>query len=187
MKVFVESEMWPNMLACAHRSAVPLALINARMSERTLRGWQRAPRTAQSLLSVFRSITPQNDEMRRALIDLGAGPGKLRGGFNLKSWKMTIALFLQLHLRNSSTTVEKKYVHPKKTSLWMRHQESLLMIISTMHLERNCQRCFWIHLFFNKATMNGAVGLNRAIMNGVVVFNRLKMHGAAVVVLMVTI
>lgn len=52
--LWVESEFWPNLLAEIRRFGAPCALINARLSEKSFRGWQRVPGTARRLLSVFR-------------------------------------------------------------------------------------------------------------------------------------
>ena len=37
----VESELWPNLIRAARRRGVPLALVNARFSERSSRRWRR--------------------------------------------------------------------------------------------------------------------------------------------------
>ena len=79
---FVESEIWPNLLAAASRRGIPLMLINARLSARSLGRWQMAPRTARMILGWFTVIHPQSrlDGDRFAL--LGA-PRVLPAG-NLK-------------------------------------------------------------------------------------------------------
>ena len=41
--VFVESELWPNLIGAAARRGVRLALVSARMTEDSARGWSRAP------------------------------------------------------------------------------------------------------------------------------------------------
>ena len=46
--LFVESDLWPNLLLEARRRGIKLALINARISERSAAGWKRAPRMARS-------------------------------------------------------------------------------------------------------------------------------------------
>jgi 3-deoxy-D-manno-octulosonic-acid transferase len=79
---FVESEIWPNILGAAARRGIPLMLINARLSARSLSRWQMAPRTARMILGWFTVIHPQSqlDGDRFAL--LGA-PRVLPAG-NLK-------------------------------------------------------------------------------------------------------
>src|SRR5579883_943455 len=41
--VFVESELWPNLLAAGRRRGLPMVLLNARLSDRSLARWRRAP------------------------------------------------------------------------------------------------------------------------------------------------
>jgi 3-deoxy-D-manno-octulosonic-acid transferase len=58
---FVESEIWPNLLAAASRRKIPLMLLNARLSARSLARWRKAPRTAREVLGWFRLIHPQSE------------------------------------------------------------------------------------------------------------------------------
>ncbi|MEO0939608.1 MAG: 3-deoxy-D-manno-octulosonic acid transferase [Pseudomonadota bacterium] len=78
--LFVESEIWPNMLL---RSDMPRALVGARLSERSLRRWASAPRTASALLGRFNLILAQNDAVTQALRSLGPAP--VETGGNLKA------------------------------------------------------------------------------------------------------
>jgi 3-deoxy-D-manno-octulosonic-acid transferase len=50
LAVFAESEIWPNMLLDTAKAGIPAALVNARMSARSLANWARAPRSARQLL-----------------------------------------------------------------------------------------------------------------------------------------
>jgi 3-deoxy-D-manno-octulosonic-acid transferase len=61
LAVIVESELWPNMLAAADRQGVPMALINARMSARSARGWGWVPGFARALLGRFAVILAQTE------------------------------------------------------------------------------------------------------------------------------
>jgi 3-deoxy-D-manno-octulosonic-acid transferase len=79
--LFVESELWPNLIGEAARSGARLALVSARMTEDSARGWSRASASARSLLSAFELVLPQDDETARRLERLGA---RLGGRLNLK-------------------------------------------------------------------------------------------------------
>lgn len=70
--VFVESELWPNLLTEAHARGVRLALVSARITEKTADGWRRAPGMARRLLSVFDLILPQDQTSADRLTTLGA-------------------------------------------------------------------------------------------------------------------
>ncbi|MBV9591673.1 MAG: 3-deoxy-D-manno-octulosonic acid transferase, partial [Hyphomicrobiales bacterium] len=49
LALFAESELWPNAIIEARRRQIPLTLVNARMSERSLARWCRVPRTIERL------------------------------------------------------------------------------------------------------------------------------------------
>ncbi|HEX7775879.1 MAG TPA: 3-deoxy-D-manno-octulosonic acid transferase [Parvibaculum sp.] len=80
--VWVESEFWPNLIVAAHERGMPLALINARITEASFRGWQRFPATIADLVGRFSLIFAQDGASARRLTALGAGPVATPG--NLK-------------------------------------------------------------------------------------------------------
>ncbi len=51
--VFCEGEIWPNMLSALKGHGVPAALINARMTEKTLASWKRRQGSAREVFSAF--------------------------------------------------------------------------------------------------------------------------------------
>ncbi len=53
LAVFAESDLWPNLIEEAANTGVKLALVNARMSARSLASWGRSPATAAHLLKRF--------------------------------------------------------------------------------------------------------------------------------------
>lgn len=54
--IFVESELWPNLLLEMQKRGIPAALVNARMNEASLTRWQKRKAAARQLLSAFRWI-----------------------------------------------------------------------------------------------------------------------------------
>ncbi len=70
--LWVESEFWPEMLIQTHTARIPSLLINARISERSVRRWQRAPLLAKRLLAGFSTIVASSDEDAARLMLLGA-------------------------------------------------------------------------------------------------------------------
>jgi len=70
--LFVESDLWPNLLLEAQRRGVKLALINARISERSAAGWRRAPQMARTLLGVFDTILAQDEDFAARFRAMGA-------------------------------------------------------------------------------------------------------------------
>ncbi|HEV7368566.1 3-deoxy-D-manno-octulosonic acid transferase [Arenibaculum sp.] len=82
LAVWTESEFWPNVLSELRRRKVPAALINARMSSRSFRNWQRAPGLIGPLLAGFRLCLAQTETEADRLRRLGAAAASCIG--NLK-------------------------------------------------------------------------------------------------------
>ena len=72
LALFIESELWPNLILETHARGGPMALVNARLSERSFRGWNRAPGLARRLLSSFDLCLAQDEGVARRLTALGA-------------------------------------------------------------------------------------------------------------------
>ncbi len=58
--MFVESELWPNLLRAAKASGAKLVLMGARISEKSARRWDRRPAAARAVLGLFDLIYPQD-------------------------------------------------------------------------------------------------------------------------------
>ncbi|HEX5265051.1 MAG TPA: 3-deoxy-D-manno-octulosonic acid transferase [Phenylobacterium sp.] len=73
--LLVESELWPNLVLAAKDRGVRLALVSARMTEKSAEGWSRAPATASALLKAFDLVLPQDAVTEGRLARLGAPVG----------------------------------------------------------------------------------------------------------------
>ena len=80
--LWIESELWPNMLCELRMQSVPAALLNARMSPVSFRRWRRFPRFARRLLDSFDVTLAQDAEHAARFRMLGADPVRIPG--NLK-------------------------------------------------------------------------------------------------------
>jgi len=83
MAVWVESELWPNLLLETAARGTPMVLLNARISADSHTGWQRARGLAQRLLSSFSLVLAQDETIAERLRDLGAANVTVSG--NLKT------------------------------------------------------------------------------------------------------
>ncbi|WP_171128109.1 MULTISPECIES: 3-deoxy-D-manno-octulosonic acid transferase [unclassified Ruegeria] len=83
--IFVESELWPRLIVESGKRGIPLALLNARLSQKSVAGWKKRPATAGFILSQFRLFLTQNDSTAQNLIDMGAKPKNVHPGTNLKA------------------------------------------------------------------------------------------------------
>jgi 3-deoxy-D-manno-octulosonic-acid transferase len=72
LALWVESELWPNLVAETDRAGTPLLLLNGRMSQRSLQGWQRLPGLIGPLLACFELCLAQDDAQAERFRRLGA-------------------------------------------------------------------------------------------------------------------
>lgn len=82
--VALESEIWPGFLSLAHRRGVALALMNARLSDRSFRRYWRFKGYVIDILNLFMIIAPGSREDHQRLVRLGVSPAKLCFTGNLK-------------------------------------------------------------------------------------------------------
>lgn len=69
---WMESELWPNMLAGIHKRNIPAALVNARLSKRSYRNWKLVKSSISELLGVFQVILAQTEVDAKYYRKLGA-------------------------------------------------------------------------------------------------------------------
>jgi 3-deoxy-D-manno-octulosonic-acid transferase len=70
--VLMELELWPNFLAECHRLDVPVSIVNARMSERSHRGYCRIRFLLKPLFTRLALVAAQSQTYADRLISLGA-------------------------------------------------------------------------------------------------------------------
>ncbi len=79
---FVESEVWPNLIAGCRRRAIPMMLVNARLSPRSFSRWRLAPGLARALFGAFDLAQAQSEGDAERLRALGGrevtAPGNLK-------------------------------------------------------------------------------------------------------------
>jgi len=72
MLVLAELEMWPNLIRAARRRGVRLAIVNARLSDNSFRGYRRIRPVVARMLRYVDRIGPQNEQYARRFLELGA-------------------------------------------------------------------------------------------------------------------
>ena len=82
ISIFTESDIWPNLVLETSRRRVPLVLVNARMSPRSINRWRKFARVGRPLFSRFALVLAQNASITRVIRRLGA-PNVITAG-NLK-------------------------------------------------------------------------------------------------------
>ncbi|WP_370227991.1 3-deoxy-D-manno-octulosonic acid transferase [Cognatishimia sp.] len=81
---FVESEIWPHQIASVHDAEIPLALINARLSEKSLMSWGKRADLARALFGRFSLVLCQTDPVRDGLRAFVQEPWKVVTSGDLK-------------------------------------------------------------------------------------------------------
>lgn len=81
--VFVESELWPNLILEAQKAGVKLALVNARMSPRTIERWRAWPNAARRLSSAFSLVLAADARTGAALTQLRGAATPVVGNLKL--------------------------------------------------------------------------------------------------------
>ncbi|WP_394561447.1 lipid IV(A) 3-deoxy-D-manno-octulosonic acid transferase [Aquipseudomonas alcaligenes] len=72
LAVIMETELWPNHIAACHRRGIPVALANARLSERSARGYARFSRLTAPMLVQLSLIAVQTEAEAERFRQLGA-------------------------------------------------------------------------------------------------------------------
>jgi 3-deoxy-D-manno-octulosonic-acid transferase len=60
LALFIESDLWPNLILASAERRLPMVLINGRMSQRSFPRWQRMSRTISTLLGSFELCLTQS-------------------------------------------------------------------------------------------------------------------------------
>ena len=70
--LLMETELWPNLIHIAKRRNIPMALINARLSARSQRGYQRFAALIRPALAALRTVAAQTPADAERLASIGA-------------------------------------------------------------------------------------------------------------------
>lgn len=82
--VLVELELWPNFVFQCRKRAIPLALINGRIGEKSFRGYSRIKPLLRRVLECFDVLAVQNETYAERLISLGAPSDRVVVTGNIK-------------------------------------------------------------------------------------------------------
>lgn len=143
LAVFAEGEIWPNMLLELEFRGVPSVLINARMTEKTIRGWMRWRKTARQVFGTFDLQIAADIQTRTGLTELSGKtvtcPGNLKSALpapvvNEKDYKAlkqeigdrAIMLAASTHAGEEALTIDA----------WMKMEPRPFLIIAPRHPNR---------------------------------------------------
>ena len=136
LAIFVESEIWPNIILNLKNKNIPLILLNARITKKTYKKWKKISFFSKSIFNKFNICLSQNNETKNYLRKLGAKNVKELG--NLK--------FSETSLKNINKI-------NKNTQKFFDSKKVLFGAISTHQNEE--MFCTKIHADLKKKYING--------------------------------
>ena len=72
LALWVESELWPNLILATHARGIPMVLVNGRLSAGSYARWQKWPGLIGPILGTFSLCLAQDEEQARRFRRLGA-------------------------------------------------------------------------------------------------------------------
>ena len=136
LAIFIEAEIWPNIILNLKNKNIPLVLLNARISKKSYKKWRKISFFSKSIFNKFDVCLSQNNETKNYLKKLGAENIKKLG--NLK--------FSETSLKNINKI-------NKNTQKFFDSKKILFGAISTHQSEEIF--CTKIHTDLKKKYING--------------------------------
>ncbi|MBU2872162.1 lipid IV(A) 3-deoxy-D-manno-octulosonic acid transferase [Colwellia sp. E2M01] len=123
MMIFMETELWPSLIAQCHRQNIKLLLINGRLSKKSLTSYAKVSPLITPCLNRFDRILCQSEENLTHFIQLGASTERCENSGNLK---FDISINQQMMSKKAelselllqSTTLAQNENKPSRT-LWL--------------------------------------------------------------------
>lgn len=75
--LIIETELWPNLLHCCRRRGIPSVLVNARLSEKSAKGYAKASLLTRPMLTKLDHILAQNENTAARFLALGMPSSKM--------------------------------------------------------------------------------------------------------------
>jgi 3-deoxy-D-manno-octulosonic-acid transferase len=146
ISIFTESDIWPNLVLGTAERQIPLALVNARMSPRSISRWRRYAKIGRPLFSRFAVVLAQNPQIARTIKRLGAPNVIVAGNLKIDSPPPPVDASALAALKSAvgdrpvflaaSTHPGEDTIIAAAHSLMRRDIEGLLTIIVPRHPER---------------------------------------------------
>lgn len=146
--IIMETEWWPNLYHAVHAQHIPLYMVNARLSEKSFRGYQRWQWFFKPVLQCVTFTCAQGKQDEERLIALGIAPEKIAVTGNLKcdadvpqSLKETAEVLRQMcgdrpaFAATSTHDGEEAQVIAAFRQILMKHPNALLILVPR-HPER---------------------------------------------------
>lgn len=143
LAIFAEGEIWPNLLFALSRKDIPAALVNARMTEKSIKGWMRWRKTARAVFNCFSLLIAADMQTKTGLEALSqqsvASPGNLKSALPAPAVDEN-ELHTLSQIIGAKNTLLAASTHAGEEALvldaYMRLPEDTFLIIAPRHPER---------------------------------------------------
>jgi 3-deoxy-D-manno-octulosonic-acid transferase len=146
--LILETELWPNLLeACAQRK-LPVALVNARLSEKSARGYRRFSDISRAALGSLAHVTAQSEADAARLSSLGAPRVTVTGNIKFditpdaalrdlgRTWRAVLPAHRKVVMLASSREGEEAVVLDAWKKLPANIRNDRLLVIVPRHPQR---------------------------------------------------
>jgi 3-deoxy-D-manno-octulosonic-acid transferase len=146
LAIFVDSEIWPNMLKNLSKNKIPVIILNARITKKSFNKWKIFPSFAKQVFSKISLTLPQNTETLKYLKILGvkniqqAGNLKYYGEKNLENKNSALLKkkFKKFEIWCAASTHESEEILIGKLHKNLKkNKKKLLTIIIPRHINRS--------------------------------------------------
>ena len=142
--ILMETEIWPNLIHAAHARAVPILLVNARLSPRSARRYARVAKLTRETLQRLIAVGAQNEMDAQALAALGARDIEVTGNMKFDIEPPANALSAGAFMRQSfgerlvwvAASTREGEEELLLRALPLHKQESALLILVPRHPQR---------------------------------------------------
>jgi 3-deoxy-D-manno-octulosonic-acid transferase len=145
MAVFIDSEIWPNMIINIKKKNIPLILLNARITKKSFLRWKKFIHFANHLFKNFDICFPSNEKSKKYLKILGAKKIKFIGNLKFSQGEKEEnyisgpikkdLLSRKIWCASSTHNTEEKYCGIVHKKLKIKYK-NLLTIIIPRHIDR---------------------------------------------------
>ena len=153
MALIVDTELWPNTVAACRKRNIPVVIVNARLSERSAKGYAKFGGLTHTMLNNLSVVACQSKDDGQRFIDLGLPEGRLQvtgsvkfdltveqdtieqGRALRKSWETGLGHAARVLIAASTHDGEDQQILDSYKSLLANHDDLLLLLVPR-HPER---------------------------------------------------
>ena len=146
LSIFIDSEIWPNLILQISKKKIPLLLVNARITKKTFIRWKLLTNFAKKIFGKFDLCIASNKESENYLSVLGAKNIKNVGNLKFSNIKNNsnnkLDSFLLDKIKNrkiwcaASTHPNEEIICAKSHLLIKKNYNNILTIIIPRHIDR---------------------------------------------------